>query len=174
MANCNDFNERLFSDTMNNSVICAGCGLDLTSTPKIRRSLGPNSNVSADVRGRVMDLWKELASEIQQNMVILSDKLKMCRTCFNVFDKFAVKKAELFKNLRVALGKFNLYPAEQADRAARTEASVLNKRPSEECHPAARKVVVEQPLLLPSNEPSSPFATVSKFIQYCNSLCHDS
>ena len=160
MANCNNFNERLFLDSMNNSVICVGCGLDLTSTPNIRRSLGPNSNVSADVRGRVMDLWKELASEIQQNMVILSDKLKMCRTCFNVFDKFAVKKAELFKNLRVALGKFNLYP-EQAERAARTEASVLNKRPSEECHPAARKVVVEQPLLLPSNEPSSPFATVS-------------
>lgn len=83
--------------------------LDLTSTPKITSSLGPNSNVSADVQGRVMDLWKELASEIQQNM-ILSDKLKMCRTCFNVFDKFAVKKAELFKNLHVALGKFNLYP----------------------------------------------------------------
>ena len=66
-------------------MICAGCGLDLTSMPKIPRNLGPTSNSSSDVRGRVVDLWKELASEIQQNMVIIYD-MKMCRTRFNDFD----------------------------------------------------------------------------------------
>lgn len=150
------------SDTTDYLLICAGCGLDLTATPKIRRNLGATSKgSSSDVRERVVSLWKELASQIQENLVISYDNLKMCRTCFKDFDNFSVKQAELYKNLRVALGKFNL---SERDEASHTEPpSLSKKRPSEDGHPAAKKVVVEQPLVLPGNEPSSPFATVSCF-----------
>ena len=49
------------SESMDGSVICVGCGFDLTENPKIRRNLGTNSKgFSADVRERVLELWKDL------------------------------------------------------------------------------------------------------------------
>ena len=79
------------SESMDGSVICVGCGFNLTENPKIRRNLGTNSKrLSADVRERVLELWKDLlTSGIQGNVVILNNNVKMCRTCFNDYDKFA-------------------------------------------------------------------------------------
>ena len=154
------------SSTRDGFVICAGCGLDLTTTPKIRRRLGETSKgCSSDVRERVLGLWKELVCGIQQNLVILNDKLIMCRGCFNDFDKCAMKQTELTNKLRVAFTKLNLSEQDEAEIAHTESPAPTRKRPSEDGHPAAQKQVVEHPLVLPSNESSSPFATVSVF--YC-------
>lgn len=143
-----------------NSMLCLGCGFDLSDTPKIRRNLGTNSKgCSTVVRERVLCLWKDLASRIQQNIVLDDNNSKMCRRCFNDYDKFAIKKAELDERLQMAIAKLN--PPEAVSNTVFPVHSTPRKRPSEGCQPAAQKRVVGPPLVIPSNEQSSPCATVS-------------
>ena len=50
------------TDTMN-PVICIACGLNMTETPKIRRSLGSkHKGSSIEVYELVLPMWKELAA----------------------------------------------------------------------------------------------------------------
>ena len=111
-------NMTVCSESMDGYVICVGCGFDLTENPKIRRNLGTNSKgLSADVRERVLELWKDLlTSGIQGNVVILNNNVKMCRTCFNDYDKFAIKQADLKQRLQVALRTLNLSQLSEQER----------------------------------------------------------
>ena len=163
------------SGTMN-SVICVACGLDMTETPKLRRNLGSRHKGSAiEICERVLITWKELSLTIHgQSLLIPEDSLKMCRTCFNDYDKFAVKRAGIEKNLRTALCKLNL-TERQLDSIGATQTEVVStnsntqlltpsrKRPSEDAHPAGirKEVSREEPPLVLSNAATSPFASVS-------------
>jgi len=78
------------------------CGIDLSSNPKIRRNLGESSKGHCtDVRVRVCGLWIDLASKMTNTAVLIHDNTKMCRTCFNNYDKYTLKFEELEKSLEM-------------------------------------------------------------------------
>ena len=73
-----------------------------------------------------------------------------------------MKQDDLKQRLQVAFQTLNLSQLSEQDSAINNEPSVITrKRPSGDGHPAAQKQMVEWPLVLPSNEPTSPFAIVS-------------
>lgn len=153
-------------------VICVACGLDMTETPKIRRNLGPrHKGCSTEVCERVLRTWKELASATQwQILSIPEESLKMCRTCFNDYDKFAVRRAEVEKKLQEALVKLLNLSADSTEQStsaeinSNTQLSTNRKRSSQVAHPAGiqRQVIrQEPPLVITSSATASPSATVS-------------
>ena len=102
----------------------------------------------------------------QGHAVICSDDdLRMCRSCFNDYDKVSLKIAvlnEKFKLAAVKLSKFlsqadpqlSQYNSEYSLESM--ESSTQNssrKRTLEGCSPAAKRVI-EPPLLLPNNSTS--------------------
>ena len=108
--------------------------------------MGTNSKgLSADVRKCILELWKDLlTSGIQGNVVILNNNVKMCCTCFNDYDKFAIKQPDLKQRLQVALQTLNLSQLSEQDSAINDEPSVITrKRLSGDGHPAAQKQMVE-------------------------------
>ena len=85
-------------------MICVACGFDLTSHPKIRRNLRESSKGhSLEVRKRVCGLWIYLASKVTTAPVMIRNNTKMCRNCFNDYDKYALKFTELKKKLNNAV-----------------------------------------------------------------------
>ena len=153
-------------------VICVACGVNMTETPKIRRNLGSkHKGCSVEVCERVLRMWKELALAIDSQIVNISEEnLKMCRTCFNDYDKFAVKRAEVEKKLQVALVKLYLIqgqlggtaptaPGTELSNSTDTQLSTPSrKRPSEFAHPVGiqKQVIREEPPLVLSNNVTSP------------------
>ena len=164
------------TDTMN-PVICIACGLNMTETPKIRRNLGSkHKGSSIEVCERVLRMWKELALAADSQIMNISEEhLRMCRTCFNDYDKFAVKREEVEKKLQGALIKLYLIqgqlggivpagPGTQLSTSTDTQLSTPGrKRPSECAHPVGiqKQVTREEPPLVLSDNTTSPFATVS-------------
>ena len=148
----------------------------MTETPKVRRNLGPNrKGFSSEVHERVLRTWKELALAIHCEILsrIPEDSLKMCRVCFNDYDKLAIKRAHVEKKLQEALSKLTLAPnsIEQSE-VIRTEATNSNtqlltpnrKRLLEDSHLVGTQMqVVRQASAITSHEAmiTSPSAIVS-------------
>lgn len=85
-------------------VLCVGCGLDLTEKPKIRRNLGPSyKGDNIEARKRILKVWKDFVSDRGYCIVATEDELRMCRSCFNEFDKLAVRLLNIHEKLKVAL-----------------------------------------------------------------------
>ena len=96
-----------------NSVVCVTCGLDLKETPKLRNLGLRHKGCTIEICKRVIITWKELTLILaltihRWSFLIPEDSLKMCRTYFNDYDKFAVKQAGSEKKLRTTLFKLHL------------------------------------------------------------------
>ena len=74
-------------------VICVGCGLDITKTPKIGRNLGTDyKGDDSEAYERVLHLWKELLHQ-QGHEISCSEtaNLRMYCSCFNTYNKLAIR-----------------------------------------------------------------------------------
>ena len=96
-----------------NPVVCVTCGLDLKETSKLRNLGSWHKGCTIEICERVFITWKELTLTLaltihRRSLLIPEDSLKMCRTCFNDYDTFAVKQAGSEKKLQTTLFKLNL------------------------------------------------------------------
>ena len=66
--------------------------------------------------------------------VLIHDNTKMCRNCFNDYDKYALKFEELEKKLRNALLKLKWLAAEQNEEHQETEEHNEDQSTSETQH----------------------------------------
>jgi len=93
------------------TVFCIGCGLNLTEKAKIRRNLGGDykghHNESCE---HVLCHWKELLKSNGLVLTCSENYLQMCRTCFNNYDKSALKLSALTAKLQDAQEKLPEFP----------------------------------------------------------------
>ena len=115
---------------------CLGCGMDITSYQDDRRALG-----GARAK-KVVEVWKNLtqnliyeSEEEADHAVALSEMAteeeKMCRKCFNSFDRYSKLLTEIEENLRQSvrcqLAQEGQQPVHKRPRVAK---SVSNTSPS--------------------------------------------
>ena len=85
--------------------ICVGCGLDITKTLKIRRNLGTDyKGDDSEACERVLYHWKELWHR-QGHEIPCSETadLRMCRSCFNSYNKLAIRICAVSQKLVASL-----------------------------------------------------------------------
>ena len=88
-----------------NSVICVTCRLDIKEAQKLRNLESRHKGCTIEICERVFITWKELTLTLAltihgRSLFIPEDSLKMCHTCFNDYDKFAVKQAGSERNCK--------------------------------------------------------------------------
>ena len=73
------------------SLICVGCGKDLSGCAKTRKKLGEDSKASdQETRASVLFTWRELTKNtesLQHCSQLEGSLLKMCNSCFNNYAK---------------------------------------------------------------------------------------
>ena len=105
---------------------CCACGKDLSSCAKERRSLDGDTRAPLEPRKRVISVFKELSSILQASNMA-SAPGKICRTCFEKYNKYSLLKEELLNKLSVALDKGST-TLEPASCLSQTETPKSRKR----------------------------------------------
>jgi len=137
---------------------CVGCGLDITGTPKIRRNLGSAyKGDDSEASERVLYLWKELLNRQRHEISCSETDLRMCRSCFNSYDKLAIRICAVNQKLVASLEDLQL--AGYTRSCTGTDEELPNKEgrkrklsPSEYCRPSKRRS--KPPVMLSTNSTS--------------------
>jgi len=111
----------LTSEQTTLSLICIACGLDMTADPKVRRNLGSNSRgCKSEVPERVLRTWKGFVSAWHAQLSSIADDcLKMCRNCFNEYDKLSNKLADVGQRLQTALVRWGVIQVKSSEPETR-------------------------------------------------------
>ena len=151
-------------------VLCVGCGFDLTEHPKIRRILGSSyKRDNNEVRSWILKVWKDFVSDRGYRIVATEDELRMCRSCFNKFNKLAICLLNIYEKFSVALPRSlemniicstNRTEDTQASQNCTESLTPSRKKASDEADSApSQKRMSNQPQLLTSGA-SSPATVV--------------
>jgi len=87
-------------------MICQGCGLDLTASPKDRVNLEISKSKDQASRLHVAAVWKEASAS--QGLLIAEGHNtcmtnKMCKTCFFDYDGYSLLQSKIIMNLTSAI-----------------------------------------------------------------------
>ena len=97
--------------------------------------------------------------------VLIHDNMKMCRNCFNDYNRYALKYDELKKKLRNAMLKLSWTEQNEedeeeqqstSDSQGHVETTTTRKRTAVSAQPRTRKLqALQQPIVIDSEEDSS-------------------
>jgi len=145
-------------------MICQGCGLDLTASPKDRVNLENSKSKDKASRLRVSAVWKEAAAS--QGLLIAEGHNacmtnKMCKTCFPDYDSYSLLQSKIIMNLTSAMCKYSHWNSRKRSRdmgdpelnaslpktpkRARVESSTSDERRSSFHTPAKRRLQLSDP-----------------------------
>ena len=151
---------------------CVGCGLDITKTPKIRRNLGEEyKGHEREASERVLSLWKELLRRQGHEPACSENDLRMCRTCFNSYDKVALSLSVFSEKLKAALNDLNKYARSTTEELNYSQPTPPIGKEGRKRKPSHSQACGDQsrkrrrpPVMLPNNSATSPQVMVRKIL----------
>ena len=152
---------------------CVGCGLDITKTPKIRRNLGEEyKGHEREASERVLSLWKELLRSQGHEPACSENNLRMCRTCFNSYDKVALSLSVYSEKLKAALNDLNKYASSTTEELNYSQLTPPIGKEGRKRKPSHSQACGDQskkhrrpPVMLPNNSATFHKLWYAKF--YC-------